>query len=96
MLYIGHKNPDTDSICAAIAAADLFGGEAGMTSTKLSPESAFVLDKFGFESPSYIENLKDKEVVLVDFNQKSVESCSTSSYKECHNDISQQTHKAWP
>ena len=71
MLYIGHKNPDADSICAALAAADLFGGEAGMTSPELSPESAFILEKFEFESPSYIDNLKDKEVVLVDFNQKS-------------------------
>ncbi len=71
MLYIGHKNPDTDSICAALAAAELFGGEAGMTSSELPPESAFVLDKFGFESPAYVDNLKDKEVILVDFNQKS-------------------------
>lgn len=71
MLYIGHKNPDTDSICAAIAAADLFGGEAGMTSMELAPEANFVLEKFGFESPAYIENLAGKEVVLLDFNQKS-------------------------
>lgn len=70
MLYIGHKNPDTDSICAAIAAAEVFGGDAGMAAVELAPESAFVLDKFSFEAPLYIDNLTDKEVVLVDFNQK--------------------------
>lgn len=71
MLYIGHKNPDTDSICSALATAELFGGEAGMTSAELSPESAFVLNKFGFSAPQYVENLAGKEIVLVDFNQKS-------------------------
>lgn len=71
MLYIGHKNPDTDSICAAIACAELFGGEAGMAAQELPPEAKFVLDKFGFESPIYVENLENKEVILLDFNQKS-------------------------
>lgn len=71
MLYIGHKNPDTDSICAALAAAELFGGEAGMTAPELAPEAAFVIQKFRFTAPRYVENLAGKEVVLLDFNQKS-------------------------
>jgi len=71
MLYIGHKNPDTDSICAALAAAELFEGEAGMTAAELPPEAKFVLEKFSFNSPIYVENLAEKEIVLVDFNQKS-------------------------
>lgn len=70
MLFIGHKNPDTDSICSALAAAEILGGEAGMTSVELSPESQMVLDKFGFNPPHYVENLSGREVVLVDFNQK--------------------------
>lgn len=71
MLYIGHKNPDTDSICGAIAAAEIFGGEAGMTAPELAPEAEFVLNKFGFQAPVYVPNLAGKEVVLIDFNQKS-------------------------
>lgn len=71
MLYIGHKNPDTDSICSALAAAEIFGGEAGMTAAELAPEATFVIQKFAFTAPRYVENLVGKEVVLLDFNQKS-------------------------
>ena len=71
MYYIGHKNPDTDSICAAIAAAELFGGTAAMTSPELSPESKYILEKVGYSAPEYITNLAEKEIVLIDFNQKS-------------------------
>ena len=71
MYYIGHKNPDTDSICAAIAAAELFGGTAAMISPELSPESKYILEKVGYSAPEYITNLAEKEIVLIDFNQKS-------------------------
>jgi manganese-dependent inorganic pyrophosphatase len=60
---IGHKNPDTDSICSAIAYAHfknvtdrrfLFSpARAG----KLNEESRFVLKRFGVPSPQEIESL---------------------------------------
>lgn len=61
---LGHKNPDTDSICSALAYADLrnrqqegsryIPGRIG----EISPETAFVLSRFGLQEPTYIDNLK--------------------------------------
>lgn len=60
---IGHKNPDTDSVCSAFAYAHfknltdkrfLFTpARAG----KLNEETRFVLDKFGVPAPNEIESL---------------------------------------
>lgn len=57
---IGHKNPDTDSICSAIAYADIknrvshshkyIPGRAG----EISSETRFVLDCFGVPDPEYV------------------------------------------
>ena len=46
---IGHKNPDTDSICAALALAEL-KRQTGINATAarlgtLNPETKFILDK---------------------------------------------------
>ena len=61
VIVIGHKNPDTDSICSAIAYAALKNridseweykaGRAG----DVNLETAFVLDRFGFKSPQNLE-----------------------------------------
>lgn len=61
-LVIGHKNPDTDSICSAICYANLkqkVGGDyqpgrAG----KVNPETKFVLDYFSVEEPEKIETVR--------------------------------------
>ncbi|MCH9812701.1 MAG: manganese-dependent inorganic pyrophosphatase [Epsilonproteobacteria bacterium] len=55
-LYItGHKIPDSDSICSAIAVAHLknaLGIEAvACKQGEINPETAFILEKFGFEAP---------------------------------------------
>lgn len=61
---VGHKNPDTDSICSAIAYANLknilsngdqtyIAGRAGA----MNPETEFVLKKFGAEAPQYISHV---------------------------------------
>ncbi|MBT8764359.1 manganese-dependent inorganic pyrophosphatase [Desulfohalobiaceae bacterium Ax17] len=66
----GHKNPDSDSICAAIAVADLkskLGVEAvAAAQGELNPESKFVLDKFGLDAPEIISSGEGKQVILVD------------------------------
>lgn len=70
VLVVGHKNPDTDSVCAAIALADLknkLGVEAQpVIQGELNPESKFVLEKFGFDSPKIASDAKGQQVILVD------------------------------
>lgn len=62
-IVIGHKNPDTDSICSAICYANLkkiltgenyLPGRAG----HVNEESQFVLNFFGIEAPELVENVK--------------------------------------
>jgi manganese-dependent inorganic pyrophosphatase len=69
-LVFGHKNPDTDSVCAAIALADLKKklGEDIAPSMQggLNPESSFVLEKFGVAAPEVITAYAGKDVYLVD------------------------------
>ncbi|MDR1769780.1 MAG: putative manganese-dependent inorganic diphosphatase [Hungatella sp.] len=62
-IVIGHKNPDTDSICSAICYANLKRvltgeqyqpGRAG----RVNEETQFVLHYFGVEAPELVENVK--------------------------------------
>lgn len=55
---IGHRNPDTDSVCSAIAYAYL-KRQLGLNAQparagKLNEETRYVLDRFGFEEPRLI------------------------------------------
>ena len=64
-LVIGHKNPDTDSICSAICYADLkrkLTGEEYIPcrAGELNGETRFVLDKFNIEPPMLIESLEPR------------------------------------
>lgn len=57
---IGHKNPDTDSICSALAYADLKNKTCDEKHTarragEVSNETKFVLDYFGVKPPRYTE-----------------------------------------
>lgn len=67
---VGHKNPDTDSIASAIAAADLMTkrGIAAVAATqgKTTPETDFVLGKFGVKAPEMISDATGKQIILVD------------------------------
>ena len=70
-VYIyGHKNPDSDSVCAAIALADLkskIGVDAvPVVQGNLNPESNFILEKFGVSAPEIISSGAGKQVILVD------------------------------
>jgi len=62
-IVIGHKNPDTDSICSAICYANLkqkitgnefVPGRAG----HVNAETQFVLDYFGVEAPRLVESVR--------------------------------------
>ena len=66
--FIGHLNPDTDSIVSSIAAAQFYGGVAARTG-KLNKESQYLLERTHFPVPIFINNFKGREIGLVDFNQ---------------------------
>lgn len=74
-LIFGHKNPDTDTICSALAYADLknklgFTAEPARLGT-VSKETQFALDYFQTEAPQLIEKVGEdvKDVILVDHNE---------------------------
>jgi len=58
---IGHRNPDTDSICSAIGYANLKQalGENVVPARagKINAETKFVLEKFGMEAPKLLTDL---------------------------------------
>lgn len=60
---IGHKHPDTDSICSAIAYAYLRKKVTGMNyvparAGEINSETAFVLDRFQAEVPMYMQDVR--------------------------------------
>jgi len=72
---IGHKSPDTDTVCSAIAYAWALNQKSRAATAfcagKLNKETAYVLDKFGFETPEILESFSEgDEVVIVDTNNK--------------------------
>jgi manganese-dependent inorganic pyrophosphatase len=73
-IVVGHKNPDTDSVVSAIAAADLMS-KRGITASpfaqgKIAPETAFVLEHFGFNAPEIAGSVAGKKVILVDHSDR--------------------------
>ena len=62
-IVIGHKNPDTDSICSAISYANLKRKVTGLEfqpgrAGQVNGETQFVLDYFGVEAPKLIEHVR--------------------------------------
>lgn len=59
---IGHKNPDTDSICSAIAYAELKRRITGKfyearRAGQINEETKYILDRFGVEPPEFLDNV---------------------------------------
>ena len=72
LTVIGHMNPDTDSIISAIAVADLLS-KRGMAAQpaaqgKPTPETEFVLKKFGLSAPAVMGDVAGKKLWLVDYS----------------------------
>jgi len=90
VLVFGHKNPDTDTICSAIAYAELkkaLGVEAeAVRLGDINGETQFALDTFKAEAPRYIQKASEEtdSVILVDHNefQQSVEDIKEVSILE--------------
>ncbi|HHY79179.1 putative manganese-dependent inorganic diphosphatase [Thermoanaerobacter thermohydrosulfuricus] len=81
----GHKNPDTDSICSAIAYAYLKRISEGINAipVRLGPinrETKFVLDYFGVEKPTFIENVYT-QVQDIKFDKSLVFKENTSMFE---------------
>jgi manganese-dependent inorganic pyrophosphatase len=74
MYVVGHKIPDSDSICGAIALAYLKNqiGEAAIATRlgDVTPETQFILDTFGFEAPELKLSYAGEEVYIVDHTEK--------------------------
>ncbi|SDD64737.1 manganese-dependent inorganic pyrophosphatase [Priestia aryabhattai B8W22] len=75
-LIFGHKNPDTDTICSAIAYADLknkLGVDAEpIRLGDINGETQFALKKFNAELPRFVDEVSKEtnEVILVDHNER--------------------------
>lgn len=76
VFVLGHKNPDTDSICSAISYAYL-KNQLGMDAEpirlgEVNNETAYALQKFAFEQPRLVERVSAEvsQVILVDHNER--------------------------
>jgi manganese-dependent inorganic pyrophosphatase len=75
-LIFGHKNPDTDSICSALAYADLktkIGVDVeAVRLGSVSGETQFALDAFAMSAPRLVESVATEasQVILVDHNER--------------------------
>lgn len=74
VFVFGHKNPDTDTICSAIAYAELknkLGVEAEPVRLgDVNGETQFALDTFNIQAPRFVEKVADASgVILVDHNE---------------------------
>lgn len=77
---VGHKNPDTDSICSAIAYARLKSKLTGEEYTprragQLNEETQYVLERFGVKAPTLLSDLR---VQVKDVDLRKVEGLNGS------------------
>ena len=76
ILIMGHKNPDTDSICSSIIMEKLakhYGISAKATRLgNLNKETQYVLDHLKVETPELINDVEEgQKIILVDHNEMS-------------------------
>lgn len=75
---IGHKNPDTDSICSAIALAELkrLEGEENIEAARagdVNPQTAYLLERFKASPPRFLSNVYPRAKNIMTVNVLSVE-----------------------
>jgi len=70
----GHTTPDSDSICSAISLAYLLNkiGKEAIPARQgaVSPETQFILDKFGFEAPQLKTEFAGCELFITDYSDR--------------------------
>ncbi|GAE34378.1 manganese-dependent inorganic pyrophosphatase [Halalkalibacter akibai] len=75
VLIFGHKNPDTDTICSAIAYADLKSklgqNVEAVRLGEVNGETQYALDYFKQQAPRLVETVANEvnDVILVDHNE---------------------------
>lgn len=74
-IYVtGHKKPDTDSICSAIAYTGFLrkkGKKAiAVRLGKINPETKFVLNYFKVKPPQFLSSAQGKKIILLDHNER--------------------------
>ena len=89
VLIFGHKNPDTDTICSAMAEEILNRKNGWDTKAvrlgNVNKETQYVLNYLGLEAPELIEKVEEgQEVILVDHNEfnQSVEGIENAKILE--------------
>lgn len=70
---IGHRSPDTDTVCSAIAYARLlnllgYPAEAAITAP-VNAETAYILQEAGVAEPDILEDAAGKSIFLVDHSE---------------------------
>ena len=102
----GHRNPDTDSIVAAISYATLYNmlGENDYVPARLghlNDETKFLMERFGFEPPMMISSVRTQiynteirykgcEMIIRDFR-----TCVGNSRKKCGLTYTRESHKTY-
>ena len=74
ILVFGHKNPDTDTICSAIAYAELknkLGKDVkAVRLGEINEETKYALNYVKVEKPELVQNVAGREIILVDHNER--------------------------
>lgn len=88
---IGHRNPDTDSICSALAYANLKneaegGGYQAYRAGNVNGETRYVLDTFGVEEPIYVSDVRPR---LTDLNLNAIAGVSKDDSLKAARDMMQ-------
>ena len=77
----GHRNPDTDSTCSAVALSYLYNAEGKNTVPKvighINTETKFVLDYFKVKAPDYLNDTK-VQIKSIKYNKKAIIDQNTS------------------
>ncbi len=87
VIVTGHKSPDTDSICSAIAYAELKnilngGGYKAMRAGDINKETEYVLNRFEMQCPDFIEDVRTR---VCDIEIKKIDGISGDiSVKEAY------------
>lgn len=70
----GHTTPDSDSICSAISLAYLLNqiGRDAIPARQgeVNPETAYILEKFGFEAPELKTSFAGNELFITDYSDR--------------------------
>lgn len=98
VFVFGHKNPDTDSVCASISLSYLKNQLGEHTTPRvlghINKESKFVLDYFQVKEPEYLNNVK-VQLRNIEFN-KNIFAKETDSVKDALNGMQEKGATALP